>query len=278
VLHYAAHPTLMAYENRLITPDYPGVARRTLERITGATCLFIQGCAGDAGPRFGFTEDHTGDTRFYHRAGAILGAEAAKVYLTLEPQPFDEVFEQVLESGAPLGVYRHAPRVEPEGTLRVVSTTAALPVRPFPTREQGEATARAAREALAEARQRQASEGEVRELTWRAKRLAQQAGHARLTDGRNAVEVELQAIRIGGSAIVGAPMEVFGELGAAVVRGSPFAWTAVCGYTNGSAGYLPTAEAFDQGGYEVEMASPFAQEAGQRFVAAASALVQRLAD
>ena len=114
------------------------------------------------------------------------------------------------------------------------------------------------------------------EATWRAKRIAQQAGHSRLTDGRPTVEVELQAIRVGQAALLGAPMEVFNALGAAVAEGSPFPWTAVSGYSNGSTGYLPTAEAFGPGGYEVEMASPYAPEAGERFVAAASDLLRRL--
>lgn len=277
VVHYATHPTLMAYENRLITPDYPGMVRRTVEQLTGATCLFLQGCAGDAGPRLGFTEGHTGDVRFYRRAGTILGAEAAKVFLELESQPYEERFVGALESGAPLGIFRHVPGPEPDGTVRVVAAPGRLPVRTLPAPEEAEAEAQVARERLAALRRRGAAEEELREATWRAKRLAQRAGHARLASGRREIELELQAIRIGAAALVGAPVELFGELGAAVMARSPFAWTAVSGYTNGSAGYLPVAAAFDEGGYEVEQASPFAREAGERFVDAAAALLQQLA-
>jgi hypothetical protein len=276
VVHYATHPTIMAYENRLITPDYPGAVRRTVEAIGGATCLFLQGCAGDIGPAVGFTEGHTGDTSYYRRAGAILGAEAARVWLTLETHPADAELKEVLESGAPLGIYRDVPRPEPDGTLRVATATAVLPVRPFPTAEEGLAGAQAARAALAALRRAGASEDAVREATWKAKRLAQQAGHSRLTDGRSEVEVELQAMRIGPAALVAGPMEVFNALGAAVAAASPYAWTAVSGYSNGSTGYLPTAAAFDGGGYEVEMASPYARGAGERFVEAAGDLLNRL--
>lgn len=277
VLHYATHPTIMAYENRLITPDYPGVARRTVEHITGATCLFIQGCAGNIGPRVGITEGRTGDTSLYHRAGKTLGAEAARVYLSLDAESYEAVYAGVVESGAPLAVYAHRPKLDVDTTLRVATATVTLPVRPFPTRTEGEARAREARELLAERRRANASEDEIREATYRAKRIAQQAGHSRLTDGKSEVQLDLQAIRIGGAAILGAPVEVFNELGVTVAERSPFAWTAVCGYSNGSAGYLPTAEAFDGGGYEVEMASPFARGAGERFVEAASDLLARLA-
>jgi hypothetical protein len=276
VVHYATHPTIMAYENRLITPDYPGVVRRTVEQVTGAMCLFLQGCAGNIGPRVGITEGHTGDTTYYKRAGATLGAEAAKVWLTLETRPYQEQFASVVESGAPLGLYRHVPGPEPDGTLRVANVRTALPVRAFPRREEAEARTREARERLAALRQRGASDDEIRDATYRAKRIGQQAGHARLTDGRSEVEIELQAIRVGPGVFVGAPVEVFGELGARIVDASPFAWTAVSGYSNGSAGYLPTAEAFDEGGYEVEMASPFARGAGDRFVAEATRLLQTM--
>src|SRR5262249_19051814 len=128
VLHYATHPTIMAYENRLITPDYPGVARRTVEALTGATCLFLQGCAGDAGRGGGFPAGRPGSRRLYPRAGKLLGAEAARVFLPLDPRPYPAVFQEVLESGAPLGVYRHEPGPEPDGTLRVATATATLPV------------------------------------------------------------------------------------------------------------------------------------------------------
>ena len=277
VLHYACHPTIMAYENRLITPDYPGPARRAVEQLTGAPCLFIQGCAGNIGPRVGFTEGQTGHTTLYHRAGKTLGAEAARVYLSLDSEAYDATFSGVVESGAPLAIYRHTPRSSGDTTLRVATATATLPVRPFPTRADGEARARDARETLAQKRRAGAPEAEIVEATYRAKRIAQQAGHSRLTDGKPEVQVELQAIRIGSAAILGAPMEVFNELGAAVAERSPFAWTAVCGYTNGSAGYLPTAKAFDGGGYEVEMASQFARGAGEVFVEAASSLLRELA-
>jgi neutral ceramidase len=276
IVHYATHPTTMAFANRLITPDYPGLVRRTVEQVTDATCLFLQGCAGDAGPAVGITEGHTGDTSYYHRAGKILGAEAAKVFLTLETEPYEEVFAGVVESGAPLASYRHEPTPAQPTALQIKIGTATLPVRPFPSRVEGEARAREAKDTLNHLRRSGASEDEVRDATYRAKRLSQQAGHSRLTDGSAEVEVEIHAIRVGPAVFLGSPVEVFNALGAAVAQRSPFAWTAVSGYTNGSAGYLPTAEAFESGGYEVEMASAYARGAGERWVEAAVNLLERL--
>src|SRR5439155_17794554 len=87
VVHYACHPILMAWENRAISPDYPGPTRQTVEQLTGATCLFFQGCAGDVGPdQFGW-EGHTGDAALPRRAGTTLGAAAAGVFLGLDTLP-----------------------------------------------------------------------------------------------------------------------------------------------------------------------------------------------
>ena len=47
LVNFAAHPTIMAWDNRLLSPDYPGTLRRTVESIVGGTCLFLQGVAGN---------------------------------------------------------------------------------------------------------------------------------------------------------------------------------------------------------------------------------------
>jgi neutral ceramidase len=277
LVHYACHPILMAWENRLLTPDYPGATRATVEQITGAPCLFLQGCAGDVGPADVFTRGHTGDTRFYRRAGAMLGAEAARVFLGLERAHRRPAFSHVLVSGAPLAVYDPGPLEEPDGTVAVVCERVALPVRPLPAPDEAERLAGAAMEELAALRRAHPDEAEaVQRANVRAKHARMRADQARLAQGRPHVPLELQAIRVGDAALLGAPMEVFGELGHAVAQASPFAWTAVSGYTNGSAGYLPTRRAAGEGGYEVETASPFAPEAGERFVGAAGGLLRRL--
>ncbi len=60
----------------------------------------------------------------------------------------------------------------------------------------------------------------------------------------------VQAMRIGDLAIVTFPGEAFVELGLAVKKQSPFAGTLCVELANDYAGYIPTAEAFELGGYE----------------------------
>jgi hypothetical protein len=63
-------------------------------------------------------------------------------------------------------------------------------------------------------------------------------------------------LRLNDTVLWAAPIEMFCELAFAVRHASPFRNTFFFGYTNGWLGYLPTAKAFDEGGYEPKT-SPF---------------------
>jgi neutral ceramidase len=57
-------------------------------------------------------------------------------------------------------------------------------------------------------------------------------------------------MRIGEGAIAGTPGETFAQLGLDVKQRSPYAVTAAAELCNDTTGYIPTLEAFGQGGYE----------------------------
>ena len=57
IVNYACHPTTLAWENTLISPDYVGAIREVVETATRAPCIFIQGASGDIGPRTVLSED-----------------------------------------------------------------------------------------------------------------------------------------------------------------------------------------------------------------------------
>jgi len=73
IVNYACHPTTLAWDNTLISPDYVGSMRQVVETATDAPCLFIQGASGDIGPREGFV----GDVEVADRNGRQLGYAAA---------------------------------------------------------------------------------------------------------------------------------------------------------------------------------------------------------
>lgn len=81
-------------------------------------------------------------------------------------------------------------------------------------------------------------------------------------DGINYIRMPVRFLQINDNiGIWSAPIELFCEVSNEVRERSPFEYTFYYGYTNGWFGYMPTAEAFPHGGYEVERVSPFTAEA-----------------
>ena len=66
------------------------------------------------------------------------------------------------------------------------------------------------------------------------------------------INVELNAISIGDVAFATAPFEFFCQLGQMVKEDSPYDMTFMLCYTNGSLGYCPSEDVWDNGGYEVD--------------------------
>jgi hypothetical protein len=105
VVNYACHPTTLAWENTLISPDYPGAMRETVERATGAPCVFIQGASGDIGARDG----QQGDPRVADRNGRQLGYAALESIESLPPPGTRFEYAGPVVSGATLGTWSHVP-------------------------------------------------------------------------------------------------------------------------------------------------------------------------
>jgi len=274
LVNYAAHPTILAWDNRLISPDYPGTVRRTVESVVGGTCLYLQGAAGNQDTLRDFG-NRVEDARW---VGRQIGLEAARVAELIETQPTKMAVDHHVESSWTMGVVKHVPAGEPDGTVRSISRQVELPLnhRQPPTEEELAEVA-ALKQNLADLRAKGAPKDEIRE----ANRLARRAGLGlRVINIRSAgthKAIEFQAIRLGPTALVGIPVEPFAEIGAGVKVDSPFATTFFSGYTNGVKLYLPVAEAFEEGGYEVWV-SPYAPEAAEVAIEASLNLLQELAD
>ncbi len=81
------------------------------------------------------------------------------------------------------------------------------------------------------------------------------------------VHMPCRSLRIDDDILVWtAPVELFCEISNAVRETSPFPFTFYFGYTNGWFGYLPTEEAFREGGYESTVVTPFTPAVERRFV------------
>lgn len=81
--------------------------------------------------------------------------------------------------------------------------------------------------------------------------------YTRTSDAKGTlVRLPVRFLRINGTMIWAAPVELFCEIAMHVREASPFAQTFYFGYTNGWFGYLPTSQAMAEGGYE-PATSPF---------------------
>ena len=250
IVNYAMHPTIMAHQNQWVTPDFPGPMRSVVEHTVGGLCLFLQGASGNQGPVDGFT----GDLRVYRKVGSKLGAEAARVRLNIEPRERKENLDQILISGADLGIYSNVPTNESDDTVRVSNVSAHLPSRDVISLADAQAGFDAGEKELESVRVSVASEEEIRKAVSKVMRANIQLSVARLSDTNTRndhIEITAQSMRIGETVLVSIPVEPFVELAQGVKARSSSANTVFSGFSNGHINYLATDIAFEEGGYEV---------------------------
>ena len=114
------------------------------------------------------------------------------------------------------------------------------------------------------------AEARVRRFSDLLKKWKQSAGS--LAGDGSPVRLEVQVLRIGALAIVAMPGEMFAEIGVAIKKASPFAFTMFAGYSSGTGGgYMPTEAEYAFGGYEIER-TPYGRRAAQELIEQATAL------
>jgi neutral ceramidase len=269
VVNYACHPTILGPANRLLSPDYPGFTRKVVEQHVPGHCLFLQGAAGNCGPTHGFV----GEARVAEWLGTRLGLVAAKVRLEIDPIPRKERLIEVVPSGADLGMYEDEPVGESDDTLRVVNHFVDLPAKDMPSVAEAQATYSALEARVHEARAT-GDDAAIKEAVKDAKRAGIALSSARIGESGE-VRMRIQAMRLGEAALVGTPIEAFAEIGAAVKSRSQATQTLFSGYSNGYQGYMPMAEAYEYGGYEVNT-TPYAAGAAEDTIEACVEAVNAL--
>ena len=77
----------------------------------------------------------------------------------------------------------------------------------------------------------------------------------RLENGPESFPFFLSAIKIGELVFAGIGGEAFTEIGNRIYKESPFEATVLCCITNSAGGYIPTRNAYEEGGYEAKSSS-----------------------
>ncbi|MFT6239415.1 MAG: hypothetical protein ACJAQT_001494 [Akkermansiaceae bacterium] len=217
LVNYACHPTTLAWDNDLVSPDFPGAMREVVEASSDAPCLFLQGASGELAP----CEQYVGDTATADRHGRILGYAAMSLLEMLAPGKSDMVFDGALESGAPLARWSAASGELPQ-TVLASAPTLDLPLKPdLP----GLAEIRAQ---MAETPAGFAYERLVRQL-----RVRESVG-----DGTVSAE-RIWSWKLGAGALVGVPFEAYSILQRELRTKCPH--LLVLNLANGNHGYLPPA-------------------------------------
>ncbi|RLF01856.1 MAG: hypothetical protein DRK00_10795 [Thermoprotei archaeon] len=229
IVNFACHAVVLGHNNLLISADYPGYVSKTVEHVLGGSCLFLNGACGDVNPLTPGTslervyDRSIGTFRHAEEMGTAVACEAVKALLGSRPS-------------SARGVWAARRSLE-------------LRVRELPrvSSEELETTRRAFEDALA-----RGDWGEASKLRFKLAmmELVKRVGE-RCPGG--VLRTEVQALRVGDVVIVGLPGEPFVEVGLRIKSSSRASLTMVAGYANDAIGYLPTDEAFEEGGYEVSL-------------------------
>ncbi|MGN6239057.1 MAG: hypothetical protein ACTHNI_04875 [Cellulosimicrobium cellulans] len=261
IVNYACHPTTLAWQNRLVSPDYVGAMRDLVERETGAPVAFLQGASGELAPR----EQYTGDTAVADRHGTSLGHAVLAALAELPPPGTELELTRVVESGAPLAVWEPAPSAALPGsdtgarpgarTLAAVEEPVTLDLRDLPTWDELEAEWASIDPRSREERLRRARN---------------------LRDGYvtgPTVPHPTWVWRVGEALLVAHPGEAYSRLQRTVRAHAGARPVVVANLTNGPGFvYLPTREAYDVGAYQAWQ-SPLAPGSLERLERHACAVV-----
>lgn len=215
VVHYGAHCTA-AGTNTEITRDWAGVMIDRLEAESGAPTLFLNGAAGDVGPRL--TNGKTkGDINYVMELGSVAAQDAVRAYRAI--RSYHTVHFQA------------------------VSGALALPYDPVPPLCEAQ-TCLAKYNALPD------TNVHLRMRDYYGKIVhAYQEG----LPTEKAKKINETVFWLGDVVLVPFGFELFSEISQRLRAYSPYPYTLAVGYANEALGYLPSQDQFCRGGYEVEM-------------------------
>jgi hypothetical protein len=247
IINYACHPVTLAWQNRLISPDYAGAMREVVEGATAAPSLFLQGASGELAPR----EQYTGDTKIADSHGKRLGYAVLSALEGMLPADTRLEFSGIVESGAPLGAWQRATRSA--GTqLRSVHRNIDFNLKDLPTLEQIDASIAACTDRV------------MRERLHRKRGMREDLGNGA------SVSVPYWVWRVGDAFIVGQPNEAYSLLQRELRRRFPGKAIAVMNLVNGGSGYLPEAGLYGTDMYTVNT-TPFERGSLERLIDACAA-------
>ncbi|MFK5923160.1 MAG: neutral/alkaline non-lysosomal ceramidase N-terminal domain-containing protein [Verrucomicrobiota bacterium] len=235
IANYACHPTTLAWDNRLISPDFIGAMRETIEKEqTDTLAFFLQGASGELSPRY----QYVGDPAVADGHGKELGYAILSTLSGMEPAGQQLTFAGVCESGAPLAIWKRESG-SPSTELKSLQTTVDLPLKNWPSAEELE------RQMLA------ATERQTQERLRRKRDIRRSLG-----DG-DTYSLPIWIWKIGDAFLIANMLESYSWIQQELRKEFPDSPVIYLNLANGSMGYLPLAELYDEDVYQVWQ-TPFA--------------------
>ncbi|MEO6908803.1 MAG: hypothetical protein ABI210_13035 [Abditibacteriaceae bacterium] len=222
LVNYTCHP-VHVFPKAVVSADWPGALCDALAaQYDDCIPLVINGCCGNINPWPPFDPhyEYNGD---HVAMGNALAEMAGKVVETLEWQD--------------------------EGTLDWCARRVPLEIREPSPEQRATDTELLARHPMAPWDENQGEEGGV-DYAWM--RAASNTSISLLKQREGVINYEIQAFRIGETALVGLPGEPFVEGQLQLKAASPVRQTYVAHCTTQYVGYLAIPEAFPRGGHEVD--------------------------
>lgn len=228
IVNFACHPTILAWENRHLSPDFVGTMREVVESETHAPCLFLQGASGELAAR----EQYVGDPEVADRAGRAVGHAALGIFYTMFRPGNELAYHGLVESGAPLALWRSKSRNDWPSEIRTSAVDVAIRLRDgLPTTDE-------LRKQIAECNDRVVQERLQRNLLRR-----------KLVGDGTSVIRRHHLWRLGDILIVSVPDEAYSELQLALREAAGGLPVFVTTLTNGTCGYLSPKSVFAAQGY-----------------------------
>ncbi len=178
----------LAFDNRLISPDYVGSMRALVETATKAPCLFLQGASGDLAP----IEQYSGDWRIAEKNGRQLGYAVMATLESMLPAGKALSFGGVVESGAALATWSRA-SFKPSRDISVIMAEMTFDLKSLPSFKE------------IEKQYRDCNDRVLRERLYRKRDIRKAIG-----DG-SVVKAPLWIWKIGDAFLVGQQNEAYSE-------------------------------------------------------------------
>jgi len=252
LVNYGNHPDVIG--GCKLSADWPGALRREVERIIPKTkCIFFNGALGDVNHINCFPwlkgEERMSESAFGH--GYAYSQYIGRAIACTVAQVYD------------MTKYREVSRVSFAEKTITVPTNMPKPEDMPKAHRLRKLYLEKGLEALP------GDEMEQNTLVYETKRMID------FEHGPEAMDIQISATAIGPIALIGAPGEMFVETGMRLKETKGWDLVLPTSITNGYYSYLPTKQAFDEGGFEART-SEFKKGVAERIVEESQKMLKEL--